>query len=181
MPPTTPPTMPQFTLHFKAYNYMQATTLAQAGWKLITYAEVAAYKDLLLADYVQDGGMEMMGSWASSGCCITVAGGYRLTANGASFVYPLNAAGTAMKCPAAGQTTTYESQQKYILAFHQGGRFHDLSSVTSLYAGHGKGLCASKPGEGNPGIYVGKAKRASPNSKHCQIIGGQNLCIGAPP
>ena len=90
--------VPEFTVHFKSYNYKLSSTLAQSGWKLLTYAEMSKYQQLFIADYVQDDGLEMMGAWSSNGCCLTVSGGYRVTANDVSFVYPMDVTGVSMKC-----------------------------------------------------------------------------------
>ena len=61
-------------------TYTYAARLKPKGWTLLTYQHLRQYREVFTAHYLANGGLRMMGTWASSGCCLTVAGGYRLTA-----------------------------------------------------------------------------------------------------
>jgi hypothetical protein len=165
-------------VHFKAYNYKMSAQLAAQGWRLLTYKDIQKYQELFVEDYVQDSGLEMMGAFSSTGCCLTLSGGYRLTANGVSFVYPMD--GQTLKCSANGALLSYSTAVKYKLGYHENGQMQDLSTVKQLYAAVGTQMCATKTSEANPGIFMGKATGVSHFTKTCRIINGEKLCLAAP-
>ena len=62
-----------------------------AGWSMLTFEKLLAWGSLFEQYYKENGGITQAESWSTSLCCVSLAGGYRLTANGRSFVYPLDA------------------------------------------------------------------------------------------
>jgi len=170
-------------IEFAAYDYTLASTIQGEGWHLMTYEDMgnAAYSDLFNEDYRVGKGLQLLKTFTSHGCCLTVAMGYRLTANGVSFVYPVNAAGNALKCSEAGET--YDASEKLRLVFHNGEGLAEVTNAKSLYAAQGSGMCAKKDGEHNPAIFYRKTTVVEEGqaSDFCREVGAQKMCLKAMP
>ena len=166
-----------YTANFMAYTYTYAAALKPKGWTLLTYQHAQQYRKVFAAHYIANGGLKMMGTWASSGCCLTVAGGYRLTANGKSFVYPYDAAGRP-QCSANG--SRFSAAERYRLAFMDGGKTLDISQAASLYAAGAAGAtCGKKTGEQNPGLYMHLTPGARSDAT-CFTFDSLRLCVSTP-
>ena len=151
------------------------------GWKLASYQELQYLMRILTYNYRTGKGLQLLGSWNSTDCCITVAGGFRLTADGTSFVYPSlvsNHGVVARQCTAA--TDYYHMDRRYRLTYFQNGRnLQDLSTINQLSASEGAGACRAHKHESNPGIYVAKIAGVTNAYTKCCIIDvakGERLC-----
>jgi len=167
--------MNSHTVYFKAYNYRYSAVLAPKGWQLLGWEQMATYAELFKQAYVSSGGLAMMGSWKTSSCCLTVDKGYRLTVEGKSYVYPMDSTGTSLRCSTT--ENNYEATEMYRLAFSDGGTMTDVSAAKAFGAAGGSGVCATKTGEGNPGIYMATVPGVSANPLYCQVSGNTRLCV----
>ena len=71
-----------YTVAFKGFNYMFENELKYNGWKLLTAGEVVLLSKLLVAQANQNGGISMVASFEGAGCCIALAAGQSLVADG---------------------------------------------------------------------------------------------------
>ena len=76
------------------------------GWSLLSADELEKYKDLLIAHYNNNGGLQLIEPFESTSCCFAVRGGKKLTISGtpgAEHVFPAAASDQSMRCnPNAG-------------------------------------------------------------------------------
>ena len=80
------------------YDYRYSSYLAKSGYNLLSYSQANKYQNLLLAYYHEHGGMTNLLAWkGASTCCVTVASGYRMTANSKSYVHTSPCGGTYLK------------------------------------------------------------------------------------
>lgn len=161
-----------YTVHFRIYDYTYASHLKAQGWHLMSYEDIALYKNLFQASYTQNGGLQALGKWQGAGCCLALAEGYRLTVDHDSYVYPMSDSGS-MAC---SQASSHFDNHKYRLAFHTQEKFSDIATATSLSGAKGVGMCAQKPNENNPGIFMAKVKGAASDST-CAIVNKERLCL----
>jgi hypothetical protein len=160
-------------------------------WSLLTYEELKLYRPIFDDYYTSTGGLYPIHSWASSGCCVSGGvEGFRLTADGKSFVYPMSSAPGpgpgAVVCAKAGEggVRFYESL-KYKLAYFDKGNdmWLDISHATELYAASAAGsLCGAQQGEQNPGIFIRRtpiSKEATAQNPTCRTFPAtsERLCV----
>jgi len=171
----------KYTVSFRGYAYdaFANQRLAATGWTLMTFADIHFYQDLLKTHYKMNGGLSLLDSWTSTGCCLSTAEGFRVIAKDAdgaeSFVFPAEQSGLQLKCDIQ---QTYSSSKRYELLYYDSkdSKFKDLHLSASLGAASGTGECALKRGERNPGIYMGKTLGVA-SEKHCIQKGATILCL----
>jgi len=138
----------KYTVSFRGYAYdaFANQRLAATGWTLMTFADIHFYQDLLKTHYKMNGGLSLLDSWTSTGCCLSTAEGFRVIAKDAdgaeSFVFPAEQSGLQLKCDIQ---QTYSSSKRYELLYYDSkDKFKDLHLSASLGAASGTGECALK-------------------------------------
>ena len=166
-----------YTAHFRVFDYQYKSVLAKSGWTLVGAPELGAYQPLLLAALRgAGGGLQPLGSWSSSSCCLTLAGGARVTAGG-SYVYPIDGAGK-VQCTASG-AGTFSSGQPYGFAYQdaKAGLQHLAGVSGALGAAAGTGAyCGARAGERNPGVYLGFGSAAEAGAT-CVTLSFGRVCL----
>ena len=127
-----------YTANFYMYDYRYGDWLAKnQGFNLLTYAQARKYQNLLMGFYKEHGGVPLIqGFTGAASCCVSVKGGYRMTANAKSYIYT---------SPCGGN---YRSGSKVKLTWSSGSQTADLLTAQStsswgLYAvqAPGSGSC----------------------------------------
>ena len=168
---------------FDASRQVAGYSPATRGWKLMTIRDVSLYKSLLLANMQQRGGIAALKGWTAKGCCVTLAGDYKLTAdNGSgkhSYVFP-----TRDSAVACGKATTYAADKTTALSFMSpvkgnAARLAALADASALRATRGDGMCAHRAGDRSPGIYMAEAVGVAEGA-FCEVVEGKYLCVEPP-
>ena len=168
-----------FSSYFRLYNYRYSEQLKNSGWKLLSYEEVQQYSGLILDGYQRERGFPILGPWSANGCCVTLAEGYRLTVNGRSEVFPMNAAGTGSMCQInRGKSNLYSSNQSVQLRFKDSentNKLLDFAEATTLFGGVAQGECATTADESSPGLFMAITQGA-PCRTSCVQMGDKAIC-----
>jgi hypothetical protein len=168
--------------NFRAFFGLGDSTAAPLpGWKMLTVVQLNQFAESLRHFYELHGGLQRLGVWASSSCCLATPSGKRLwtgaSATSGSFVFPASAGAAAtLRCnPTAGYTdTTYRIYGQ--LQGTQAGV--QMSTTTKFFEVPSSGICANS-GK-NPAIFMRLEPTAKPCAERSVDYGRWRVCITPP-